>query len=645
MSAADAPVRTPPRAGDELDRLFAAGVLSALDREFARLLVRLGNGHAPRDGLLAAALASRQIGLGHVCLPLASFEGIRRRLLADGPLGPAIWTPSAQEWAERLRAWPAVGVPGEFRPLILDGENRLYLYRYWRYEAALAARLYELAQAPVDIDLETLQSDLDRLFPAGSAARPDLQRQACANAALSRLALICGGPGTGKTTTLAKLLALLLRQRQDLRIRLAAPTGKAAARMLEALNAARSHLHASLDAVQLAALPTEASTLHRLLGVRADSSARFRHDADHPLALDVLVIDEGSMVDLPLFAKTVAALPATARLIVLGDADQLASVETGAVLGELGAQAGAYSPQRAHLLEVLGCAGVESENAARPPLRDCVTKLWRSHRFAGDSGIGELAKAVNDGDGAAARARLAAGAADLDWLADGQVATVLEHAIAGHRRYFEHLCAGVTVEAMADLHAAFAGFRVLAGLRGGPLGVEALNAALELAACRAAGRPLPAPRAAGGPQAPLWYPGRPVMVLRNDYGLNLYNGDIGIAATAEDGTLAVYFPRADGSFRSLPVARLPEHEAVFAMSVHKSQGSEFDAVLLVAPPPDSPLATRELLYTGLTRARRRLTVAALPEAIDAACARRVERDSGLGDRLAEAAAGSLARPG
>ncbi|HMX54704.1 MAG TPA: AAA family ATPase, partial [Plasticicumulans sp.] len=231
---------TDPRArvDDELDRLLAAGAIGPLDREFARLLQRLVRGQGSRAGLLAAALASRQIGLGHVCLPLTGFEGFRRRLLAEDEQGPAIWAPAAAEWIERLRRWPAVGSPGEFRPLVLDADGRLYLYRYWRYETGLAARLVELAQAPVRVDEPRLRQGLDRLFPqaAADAAGPDLQRLACANAALSRLALICGGPGTGKTTTLAKLLALLLMHDGDsLRIRLAAPTGKAAARMLEAL--------------------------------------------------------------------------------------------------------------------------------------------------------------------------------------------------------------------------------------------------------------------------------------------------------------------------------------------------------------------------------------------------------------------------
>lgn len=623
------------RAADELDRLLAAGAIGPLDREFARLLGRLTR--APRDGLLAAALASRQIGLGHVCLPLARFEGLRRRLLADGEHGPAVWTPAGAEWIGRLRAWSAVGVPGEYRPLVLDAAGRLYLYRYWRYETELAARLVALARTPVAIDPSALAPQLDRLFPAAAAGgtQPDDQRLACANAALSRLALISGGPGTGKTTTLARLLALLIiGAGNTLRIRLAAPTGKAAARMLEALRGARDALDAQLDHAQRAALPTEAATLHRLLGVRPDSAARFRHDAEHPLALDVLVVDEVSMVDLPLLAKTVAALPAHARLILLGDRDQLASVEAGAVLGELGAQAGPPSPARAAQLAAASGMTVEADPGPLPPLRDCVALLRHSYRFAGDSGIGALAQAVNRGDTDAALARLAAGGADLEWLADDAGAPVLAAALAGYAGYWALLRAGQATPLHLDaLHAEFGRFRVLAGTRSGPLGVETLNGRLEAHARRAA----------GVPDAALWYPGRPVMVLRNDYGLNLYNGDIGIAAPVADGShsVHVHFPRPDGGYRALPVARLPEHEPVFAMTVHKSQGSEFDAVLLVAPPADSPLATRELLYTGITRTRRRLVLAAGPAAIAVACARRVERDSGLVDRLAEAAAGTL----
>ena len=631
---------TDPRArvDDELDRLLAAGAIGPLDREFARLLQRLVRGQGSRAGLLAAALASRQIGLGHVCLPLTGFEGFRRRLLAEDEQGPAIWAPAAAEWIERLRRWPAVGSPGEFRPLVLDADGRLYLYRYWRYETGLAARLVELAQAPVRVDEPRLRQGLDRLFPqaAADAAGPDLQRLACANAALSRLALICGGPGTGKTTTLAKLLALLLMHDDDsLRIRLAAPTGKAAARMLEALRGARDRLAGQLEPALLAALPTDASTLHRLLGVRPDSTARFRHDAGHPLALDVLVIDEVSMVDLPLLAKTVAALPAHARLILLGDQDQLASVEAGAVLGELGAQAGAPSPQRAaQLAAISGCTIEADPEPLLPPLRDCVALLRRSYRFSGASGIGALARAVNAGDAGAALAQLEAGAEDLQWSQATAIEAVIERARSGYRSYLQLLGTAAAAQDPQALHAAFARFRVLGGLRSGALGVETLNARLEREARRAAGRP----------DTALWYPGRPVMVLRNDYGLNLYNGDIGIATVDAEGTLAVQFPRPEGGFRALPVARLPEHEPVFAMTVHKSQGSEYDEVLLVAPPADSPLATRELLYTGLTRARAQLGIVASAEAVQVACSRRVARDSGLAGRLAEAAAGTLVQP-
>ncbi|TCO79703.1 DNA helicase/exodeoxyribonuclease V alpha subunit [Plasticicumulans lactativorans] len=609
-------------AGDELQRLFDAGVLSELDLGFARLLVRLGGGGPALA--LAAALASRAVGEGHACLDLAN-PGPRGRLLLPAAAdAPALWAPEPAAWRAALAASPAVGAPGgEPAPLLLDAAGRLYLYRYWAYEGALAAGLRRLAAQPVDVDAARLRADLARLFPADPAAAD--QRRAAAVAVLSRFAVISGGPGTGKTTTLARVLAALVGQHgPGLRVRLAAPTGKAAARMEEALRAATAQLAAQGEAAAtLAALPQTASTLHRLLGVRP-GSVRFRHGPDAPLALDLLVIDEVSMVDLPLMAKTVAALPAQARLLLLGDRDQLASVEAGSVLADIAAQAGPPPAAFAARLGAVLGEPVAAAAATTAPLAESIALLRHSFRFDARAGIGRLAAAVNTGAAADALALLeGAAAADLGWLPDGDVEAVVDAALAGYRGYLDAVRAGAPPE---TLFAAFAGFQVLCAQRHGALGAQGLNARIEARARRALGLP----------DTP-WYPGRPLLVTRNDYTLGLYNGDVGIAVATADGALRVHFPAAgDGAApRDLPLARLPEHEPVFAMTVHKSQGSEFDRVLLVLPEADSPVLSRELLYTGITRARRHVHLAATAETLARAVARPVRRASGLAARLAD----------
>lgn len=593
-----------------LCRLFAAGRIDALDLEFARMIGRQCRS-TRWDWLLAAALASHAPALGHVCEPLA---GPRRLLLGADERGEALWTPQAAGWLQRLRDCPALGRPGELKPLLLDASGRLYLYRYWLAERTLAERLLALAAQPVAVDEARLAADLATLFPG--AAADDGQLRAAATAALSALALITGGPGTGKTTTLASVLAALLRQGEPPpRIALAAPTGKAAARMGEALDQRRPAIAAAFGADFAAQLPTTAMTLHRLLGLRPDGSAR--HDAATPLDCDVLVIDEASMVDLTLMSRTLAALPPRARLILLGDRHQLASVDAGAVLGDLGAQAGPPSPAFAERLRrVTGAAPTAAE--AGSALRDGIAELSVSHRFGADSGIGRLARAINAGDADAALASLEAGLDDLAWQPAAGSEAAVARALAGYEAYLQALAAGADAPALA---AAFAGFRLLAATRHGPLGVETLNARIEARIRQ---------RLRCGEV--LWYPGRAVMVTRNDYTLGLFNGDVGIAVGSEQG-LRVAFVGADGHCRTLPVPRLPEHEPVFAMTVHKAQGSEFECVLLVLAASEQA-TSRELFYTGVTRARRQLELLAEREALQQAVQTVKPRASGLADRLA-----------
>jgi exodeoxyribonuclease V alpha subunit len=473
---------------------------------------------------------------------------------------------------------------------------------------------------------------LDHLFPPRPDATPDWQKLAVALALENRLTLISGGPGTGKTTTVAALLACLLATDPELRIALAAPTGKAAARLIEALGSRAGGLPAELQA----RLPREAHTVHRLLGVTPEPG-RFRHHAGNPLAVDVLVVDEASMLDLALATRLVEAVPPGARLILLGDKDQLAAVEAGAVFAELSASPALGAACVARLAEISGIPAhaivPPVEGSAAGPLADCVVWLTASHRFAADSGIGRLAALIREGDGAGAVDCLAGGDPALGWLDAAPAFAAMQ---AGYRPYLDALRAGA---GPAGLFAAFDAFRVLCPLREGPRGVAAVNEALARWLRGSLAHP-----ADPGPLSP-WFPGRPVMVLRNDPALGLFNGDVGLCLAEASGEILVHFPDGTGGWRTLPPLRLPEHETALAMTVHKAQGSEFGEVLVLLPEQPVRVMSRELLYTAVTRARERVTLAGPGAVIEAACVTPTRRYSGLQDRLAEAQCGRGLPPG
>ena len=595
-----------------------------LDAHLAQLLTRLNGNADPLLGL-AVRLVSSATSQGHICVSLADAAGWPRDWAEEN--GPDSAPPPAV-WRKALRRHPVVGRPGDYAPLILDDASRLYLYRYWAYEHGLALDLQaRVSDDPSGVDPQRLRAGLDRLFP--SVADPtDRQRVAAAVAALKRFTVISGGPGTGKTTTVVRILALLLEQAPGpLRIALAAPTGKAAARMQEAIRASRETL--PVDARVRAAIPVEATTIHRLLGVRPGSVA-FRHDRDDPLPVDVLVVDEASMVDLALMAKLVRAVPSAARLILLGDKDQLASVEAGAVLGDICGDSPGFSPAfRRRMIEATGQDPADAGGAAPrggqpagPPIRDAVVQLTRSYRFGRESGIGQLAHLVNRGDGPAAMELLTGGTcADVAWRPLESPRDLPPRLAEIAARLGAYLDAGTPEAALAALDR----FRVLSAHRTGPYGVDALNE--HIAACLAS-------RGAVHPRTP-WYHGRPVLVTANDHNLRLFNGDLGIAlrdATADD-TLRVFFRAADGRPRRLPPARLPEHETAFAATVHKSQGSEAEEIVLILPAQASPVMTRELIYTAVTRARARVEIWGTRPVFEAAVGRRLARSSGLRDAL------------
>lgn len=608
-----------------LEQAQALGVLRPLDLQFARVVA----GSDEPEMLLAAACLSAEAGAGHVCLML---EQLLPENLFDGrqpELAQAAWLAAGQldvaGWQQRLSASAAVGDGSTAMPMVLQ-QQRLYLQRMWQNEGEVA-EFISSDSLPQAVEEAELRAILDQLF--GEATdEPDWQKIAAAVAATRRIAVISGGPGTGKTTTVAKLLAALvqLAEGRRLRIQLAAPTGKAAARLTESLGSAGKQL--ALTPEQRALFPTEASTLHRLLGAQPNSQ-RMRYHSGNRLHLDVLVVDEASMVDLPMMARLIAALPAQARVIFLGDRDQLASVEAGAVLGDICrfAEQG-YSVARAEQLSRLTGCLLQGESAqAEAAVRDSLCLLRKSYRFDANSGIGQLASAVNTGNGKLALAALDGRFSDVSGypLAETQdYQALLDACVTGYRDYLQQVVAGA--DAVAVL-AAFARFQVLCALREGPFGIAGLNERIETGLQRA-GLIQRKPGAAGR-----WYSGHPVMIGRNDSALGLFNGDIGIALRDETGELRVHFQLPDGSIKSVQPSRLPAHETAYAMTVHKSQGSEFDHTVLVLPNHFLPVLTRELVYTAITRARRQLSLYAIDTVLMRAIRTPTQRRSGLAERL------------
>lgn len=601
-----------------LEAAVALNALRAVDYFFARRIAALSGGQDPWL-LLAAALASHRVGEGDVCLDLGTCASYPL-FCAEGLVG-RIEPPPLDEWVQSLRRCPLVGRPGERAPLILDQKGRLYLGRYWHFEHVLTQALAEHAGvwAPA-VDRDLLRRGLDRLFPPTDG--PDWQRVAAAMAVLRPFCVISGGPGTGKTRTVTSILSLVMEQggAAPPRVALTAPTGKAAARLTESIRQAKAGL--PLDPGIAAVIPEEAQTLHRLLGFRPGRSNP-RYGPEDPLHLDLLVVDEASMVDLSLMARLLQALPPRARLILLGDKDQLASVEPGMVLGDICGPGppNHYSPELCQALGEVAGVDLRPVDSPGPPIADHIVVLQKSWRFRTQSGIGALARAVNRGD---ARAAVAVLEDPLmgDVTREDPTLETLARLIAT-----ELLPAHRAVLAAADPAAALAAFgrvRVLCAVREGPFGVAAMNQRIEQALEQAG-------LIQRGGEV---YAGRPLMVRVNDHSQRLYNGDLGLILPdpAAGGALRVFFETDSGVRRLLP-SRLPPHETVYAMTVHKSQGSEHDRVILVLPRTESRVLTRELLYTGITRASGSVTLVASPERLEESVSRPVRRSTGLLDAL------------
>jgi exodeoxyribonuclease V alpha subunit len=606
------PTRLSP---EHLEPWHAAGVLSSLDVEFAELVRRLEPSAHPLVGV-TAALVSRATQAGHVCLDLDRPTSLRLLDRNGGEL--RLELPNRETWKAALRNSALIGSGGEESdqptPLVMVG-SRVYLHRYFAYERRLEANLTQrLTVNRVVLDAHT-RARLTRLFPESSPG--DLQRRAALLACLHRFCVISGGPGTGKTTTVAKVLALLAWQfeagGEPLRLRLLAPTGKAATRLAESLNAGLETLPLS-ESVR-ASLTVTPSTIHRALGYQPRTPTRFRHNAQNPLPANVVVVDEAAMVDLSLMTKLCEAVAPTSHLILLGDRDQLASVEAGAVFGDLfnANPVVNYSARLAQDIQAALDESVQSSTAS-PPIGDCTIHLEKSYRYAEQGGIAKLARAIRAGD--VKMALQSTSSPDIRWLElpnDSRLDETAEAALrACVAEGFAPLRQARTPE---ERLVALSAFRLLSPHRRGALGVDGLNALAE--SVGQAARPRDGV-----------YAGQPILINENDYQAELFNGDVGIVDHTRSGKLAAFFP-GETQLRQLSLARLPAYSTVYAMTIHKSQGSEFDRVVVVLPHHSSPLLSRELLYTGITRAKTHVTLISSRSSLEAAIEQRVDRCSGL----------------
>lgn len=637
MSAVDVhDVRSVRRTPDVLAPFVAAGILAPADVHTAATICRLG-GDERDEVLLAVALAVRGPRLGHVCIDLTA---VRRTVTADEDVPVDLDTlpwPDPSGWAEAVAISPIVtpagdrdGATSDDQPLTIDG-TLLYLDRYWRYERLVARQLRARATgAAGDVDVDLLRAGLDRVFAEDPPGAPSRQRIAAALALLRRLAVIAGGPGTGKTYTIARVLTLLheqasARDDRDLRVALVAPTGKAAARMEEEIHRASAEVDTD-GTIRTALAEAEASTIHRLLRVHPGNRSRFRHHHDNPLPHDVVVCDETSMVSLSLMAKLLDALRHDARVILVGDPEQLASVEAGAVLGDIVGPATAglrmAPPARRSLEAAVGAdLSAHIDEVDGPGVGDGIAVLTRVHRYEEDSGIADLATAIQRGDGDGAVAALSIGRDDLRWLQVGADAyeerglgPLRELVVANGRAVFDAARSGDAAGALDALDR----LRILCAHRRGPHGVTGWVPLVE--------RWL-AQDVDGYEPTGLWYVGQPVLVTQNDHRLGIFNGDIGVVITGDEG-LTVAFEGEPTPRRYSPT-RLEATETVHAMTVHKSQGSQFGDVIVVLPEASSPILTRELLYTAITRGQRSATVVGTEGAVRAAVDREVQRASGL----------------
>lgn len=598
------------------------GEIRFIDFHFARQL-KLLDPVADENALLAAMLVSNQSGKGDVCIDLEQLS--ERQLFTGSSTNISIETPPKSIWLQSLKDSGLVSQNEKVGPLTLAYENYLFLTRYWDYETSLASDVVVKASANADIDIEQLKSGLVRYFSqskffsqssiVSGDGEPDWQMLAALSALLNNFTVITGGPGTGKTTTVTKILALFAEQNiaYKKKIVLAAPTGKAANRLSESIKKAKAELRINSEIAEL--IPEDVLTIHRLLGT-SPAKASCYYNADNKLHLDLLVVDEASMIDLAMMSKLMQALPDNAQIILLGDMNQLASVESGSILADICATGlgSKYSSERSLLLKQQ--FGFEYQDLGKQnnhPLGDRVVHLKKSYRFDDDSGIGMLAGATNEGDVESFFQAFSCDKfSDISWSSVDSAAlrqSIGAIDIEPYKHYMQSKDAEQALERMTR-------FQILSPVRDGVFGVNNLNKLIKERLQRSG--------LIYGNSS--YFHGQPIMVIENSYKSGLYNGDVGIIWN-EDGELKGYFPMPEGGTKRFSLAKLPAFETVFAMTVHKSQGSEFDNVLVVFPDQYVEHLTKELLYTAITRAKKAVSIFGEEKALKKAISTKVNRSS------------------
>ncbi|MDX1586907.1 MAG: exodeoxyribonuclease V subunit alpha [Balneolaceae bacterium] len=612
------------KALERISKLVEEGELDDIDLEFCRFLCRTLSDVHPAV-LWAAAMVSYAYRQGDVCLPLGNGE-VPKPLKAFES-----FIPDRESWIARLHESDAVGKQGDFKPLILDESHRLYLHRLWIYEQQLArqilSRSSKIQEKVTGIDLVagkvSITEEIERNF-GDLNTEAKWQAVAALSCLLHDFTVISGGPGTGKTTTVVKILALLQRNAEvrggSLSIALAAPTGKAASRLESSVNRMKTEM--SIEESLASLIPAKAKTVHQLLGASRHSS-RFRYNEDNPMPYDLVVIDEASMIDQALMSRLMAAMLPDSKLILLGDKDQLASVEAGSVLGDIcNINVNRISTPFAEFLKNFNIS-VEPEKQATEgkPLTDQVILLEKNYRFDAQSGISELSVHINRGKADKAIELMEdpnyEGVSFYPLISGSDMENVLSRIVE------EHVGLSYDITDPESLFERFSRFQLLSAHRRGPLGTVYLNDVIEKLVKKKFSLS----------KYDSWYHGKPVMVTRNEYTMGLNNGDIGICVLDRDEkTRKVLFRDGDG-FKAIPVERLPDHELAYALTVHKSQGSEFEEIFLIHPHKESPILTRELIYTAITRAQKKVTIAGRKEILTYGIREKMQRTSGLKDLL------------
>lgn len=579
--------------------------LREIDLYFAKFMAELSEGS--KEVFIASLLLSKATGDGHVCLDLSEVAGKEGSFFIKGlDRYETIRYPKLKDWIDALLSSNVVGRPGEYKPLILDDKFRLYMYRYWRYEDILIQELKKRVLRRKEIpDFSILRRFLNCIFSENNYM--DSQVISSLIPIFSFFCVITGGPGTGKTSAVVKILSLLIAVYKLKKIFLSAPTGKASARLKQAVSYLKQEL--KIDSPIKDIIPTDSFTIHRMLGYMPSSSS-FLYNSENKLSADVVVVDEASMVDLPLMSKLMQALPEDATLIILGDKDQLSSVEPGSVLGDICAGATGFP------------SFIKDKYNWKGRLDDCIVEFKKSYRFDERSGIYLLSQAINKGE----KEKV------IDILINKTYSDIsfkklpkpealkkcLEKIVL--REYSSYLKTKDPYEAIMR----FESFRILCPIRWGNYGVRHINSLVEQILQE---HLLIYPNN-------VWYPGRPILITENSYELGLFNGDIGIIMEDPDsGDIRAFFIDPDGNIRKFLPIRLPAHETVFAMTVHKSQGSEFDNILFILPDIYAPVITRELIYTAVTRAKKFVEIWGTLNVIEKGVDSKLKRSSGLRDAL------------